>query len=169
MKQGMVVWITGLAGSGKTTIANVVADRLRAAGRTVVVFDGDELRAALGGSAGYTREDREALAMSYARLCRLVADQGLIVICATISLFHSVHTWNRHHLPNYLEAFVRAPKEVCSRRGRAHLYESTEPLVMGRDLVHEEPREPHIVLDNDADADVKVLAGKLVDQIGVRL
>src|ERR1700683_519240 len=103
---GTVVWITGLSGAGKTTLSKAVALRLRSHGDVVVLLDGDELRAVFGAVAvnvqNHGREGRLALAMQYARLCRVLANQGLTVVIATISLFREVHAWNRENLPNYL-------------------------------------------------------------------
>ena len=94
---GNVIWITGLSAAGKTTLAKAVVSQLRARGGSVVLLDGDELRAVFGAVTtdpqSHGREGRLALAMQYARLCRVLADQGLTVVIATISLFKEVHAW----------------------------------------------------------------------------
>jgi len=158
----MVVWITGLAGAGKSTIAAHLAGRLRARGTSVVVFDGDDLRQALGDVHGYSAEDREWLARSYGRLCRLVSSQGHVVICATISLIHSVQDWNREHIQDYVEVHVQAPLSVCQARGRDLLYSNqTAGPVVGRQIKEEEPKQPDVTLSNGDNADVD----ELVDQV----
>jgi adenylylsulfate kinase len=164
----MVIWITGIAGAGKTTIATRLAQQLRADGDSVVVLDGDELREVFGGRVGYSSDERHWLAHCYGRLCRLVSTQGPIVVCATISLFHEVHSWNRANIPGYVEVYVRAPREVCSSRGRQALYAAGtgEPAV-GREIAIEEPRAPDVVLDNGHHADVDALVKQVLQFLQV--
>lgn len=119
-KCGRVIWITGLSGSGKTTLAKALIPHLSA---PAVLLDGDELRSALGmAEAGYDRPSRQRLALSYARLARLLAEQGLTVVVATISLFHAVHDWNRANQPGYLEVWLDVPEKECRRRDPKGLY-----------------------------------------------
>ena len=93
MTPGTVYWFTGFSGAGKSTLATLFCDRLRGTGRTVVLLDGDRLRDVFGGDLGHSIEDRRRSAMRNSRLCQLLADQGLDVVCATISLFHDCHDW----------------------------------------------------------------------------
>ena len=112
-QRGMVVWITGLSGAGKSTLAVAVAERLRGRGETTVVLDGDELRTVFGATTSscenHGREARLVLAWRYARLCQVIASQGVTVVIATISLFKEVHEWNRYNLPRYFEVFLNVP------------------------------------------------------------
>src|SRR5580700_9784200 len=85
-----VFWITGLSGAGKTTLARELCNRLRDAGHPVFFLDGDALRSAIAEDLGHSAGDRRRSAMRNARLCRLLAEQGAYVVCATISLFHEV-------------------------------------------------------------------------------
>jgi adenylylsulfate kinase len=148
--KGRVYWITGLSGAGKSTLAARLARHLRNQGRPVVVLDGDELREALGREAAHACAERLALAMSYARLCRLLANQGLDVVVATISLFHQVHEWNRSNLAAYLEILLEVPMEELCQRDPKRLYERVTrgeiASVAGFDLAVEMPKAPHIVL-----------------------
>src|SRR5947209_8843532 len=78
--QGRVIWLTGLSGAGKSTVAREVVNRLHGRGIRPVLLDGDELRGALGVSGSYDRASRRQLAFVYARLCRLLACQGHTVV-----------------------------------------------------------------------------------------
>src|SRR5580658_10849878 len=79
---GRVFWITGLSGTGKTTVGRELSSRLRAAGRPVTFLDGDALRAAIAEDLDHSAGHRRRSAMRNARLCRLLADQGADVVCA---------------------------------------------------------------------------------------
>lgn len=149
---GRVVWITGLSGAGKTTVADRVVEALRNQGRPVVLLDGDEMRAVFGSGLGHSRDDRLHLAQAYGRLCALLAGQGLTVVCATISLFAECHRWNRDNLPGYLEVYLRVPQDVLAARDPKGLYAAVAngsvQHVHGHDLPFDEPASPDLVIDN---------------------
>lgn len=147
MSAGKVIWITGLSGAGKSTVAREVAGRLRASGKPVVMLDGDELREVFGAAAAnarnHGREGRLALAFQYAHLCRVIAGQGLTVVIATISLFREIHAWNRANLPGYFEVYLKVPVEELRRRDPKGIYRRFDAGeiadVAGLDLPIDEP------------------------------
>lgn len=166
MTPGTVYWFTGYAGAGKSTLARLFAERLRTAGRAVIVLDGDELRAMFGGDLGYGRDDRLQSAMRNARLCKLLSDQGIDVVCATISLFHACHGWNREHIPRYREIFVTAPMAVLAARHPKGLYDGKDSReVVGVDVPAEEPERPDLVVMNDGQQPAEMV----VDQVWATL
>jgi adenylylsulfate kinase len=144
---GRVFWVTGLSGSGKTTIATLLADALRAQGKTAILLDGDELREVFGGTQSYDEAARRDASMRYARLCRLLAAQGANVICATISMFDATRAWNREHIAGYYEIYVRVPLEELKRRDSKGIYSRGEQVV-GVDIAFEAPKTPDITVDN---------------------
>ncbi|MBL0141877.1 MAG: adenylyl-sulfate kinase [Betaproteobacteria bacterium] len=167
------IWITGLSGSGKSTLASQVAGQLRRRGLAVVALDGDELRemfsAGSEAAAGHDREARLALAMRYARLCRLLASQDLTVVIATISLFREVHGWNRANLPGYFEVYLKVPLEELRRRDPKGIYrrfDSGELAdVAGLDLPVDEPQEADWVVEFDAARAPEALADELLERL----
>ena len=149
---GRVYWITGLSGAGKSTLGRGVAAALRAAGRPVVLFDGDELRTLIGGSLGYREADRRALTARYAALSRGLALQGIDVVCATIGLFHDTQRWNRQHIQRYVEVYLRADLRTLIARDSKGLYaralKGETRDVVGIDIPFEEPETPDLVIDS---------------------
>jgi adenylylsulfate kinase len=154
---GRVIWITGLSGAGKSTLARRLVDDMRALGRVAILLDGDELRDVLGNATlskdNHSLESRLALAMRYARLCRLLATQGFTVVIATISLFREVHEWNRSNLPGYFEVYLKVPLEELRRRDPKEIYHRFYKReisnVAGLDLPVDEPDAPDWIVDFD--------------------
>ncbi len=141
-----VIWITGLSGAGKTSVATELVKRLKKE-RAVIFLDGDELRAVFGVSANtetnHKRETRIALAMQYSHLCKVLSEQGFLVVIATISLFNEVHQWNRKNLPGYFELYLKVPIDELRRRDPKELYRRFDSgeinNIAGLDLIIDEP------------------------------
>jgi cytidine diphosphoramidate kinase len=145
------IWLTGLSSTGKSSVARELRALLLARGVAPVLLDGDVLRAALPWPTGYDREERLDLARLYGRLARTFAQQGHVVICSTVSLFHEVQAWNRQHIPGYFEVWLRAPAAELQRRDRDHdrgVYTGARGAVVGQQLAPEFPRTPDLIVDN---------------------
>ena len=89
-----VYWITGLSGAGKTTIGKLFYEKLKEQHSNTVFFDGDTLRRVFGDDLGYTEEERRKCAMRYSRLCAMLQEQDINVVCCTISMFDEIRDWN---------------------------------------------------------------------------
>ena len=146
---GKVYWITGLSGAGKTTIGRLWYADLQQQGVPAVFLDGDELRQVFGDDLGFTESDRRKSAMRNARLCALLARQGLTVVCCTISMFDAVRDWNRANIPGYFEVYVKVTMDTLRRRDQKGLYSVGDGNVAGMHFSLEEPKAPDFILEND--------------------
>ena len=170
-ESGRVYWVTGLSGSGKTTIAWRIAASLREAGNPVVVLDGDELRAVLAGAdaTGFSRSDRLALGLRYARLARTLAIQGVDTVVATISMFNEVYNWNRENIECYTEVFLEVPMVERRRRDSRNIYsrvEDEDKEVAGLNIQVDFPENPTVRLTwTDGDT-IDVIFERLVEELG---
>ncbi|TJZ74051.1 adenylyl-sulfate kinase [Chitiniphilus eburneus] len=166
MSGGVVYWVTGLAGAGKTTIGTALHRHLRESGRHVVMLDGDRLREVFGGQHGYSVEERRHLAMCYARLCKLLADQGCDVVCATVSMFASVRQWNRDNLAHYCEIYIVAPEDHLFARRAFYSDNTSSHEVVGLNPAYELPVNPDVTIENDGRRTPEQLVAEILISLG---
>jgi cytidine diphosphoramidate kinase len=159
-------WVTGLSATGKTTLSSLLVSHLRDSGKTVVHLDGDELRQVLADEA-YTREERIALAMRYARLCRLLSEQNIDIVIAVIGMFKELHTWNRKNIKNYEEIFIDTPLSELKKRDPKNMYKNFDlgllKNVAGVDLKIDIPSNPDIHLKWSKKSTIKSMFAELVN------
>jgi adenylylsulfate kinase-like enzyme/phosphohistidine swiveling domain-containing protein len=140
--------------------------RLRVGGRPVTFLDGDALRSVIAEDLGHSAADRRRSAMRNARLCRLLAEQGADVVCATISMFHEVQQWNRENIPGYREIYLRVPIDELRRRDSKGIYAGAKGGdardVVGLDVPAEAPEAPDLILDNYGALDVATAVDRIL-------
>ncbi|WP_366941123.1 sulfate adenylyltransferase subunit CysN [Brevundimonas sp.] len=169
---GAVVWLTGLSGAGKSTIANLVDKRLHALGRHTYLLDGDNVRHGLNRDLGFTEEDRVENIRRVAEVAKLMADAGLIVITAFISPFRAERRMARELMAQgeFLEVFVDAPLAVAEARDVKGLYAKARAGDLknftGIDSPYEAPEAAEIVIDTTALSAVEA-AEAIVKRLGL--
>jgi bifunctional enzyme CysN/CysC len=148
----LVVWLTGLPGSGKSTIANLVERKLALLGKQTMLLDGDNLRQGLNADLGFDPEARAENVRRVGEVAKLMADAGLIVIVALVSPFQANRTRAAALLPEgrFLEIHVDAPLATCRQRDPKGLYARADQGkiadLTGRDQPYEPPEDPALVL-----------------------
>lgn len=151
---GCVVWLTGLSGAGKSTIAEALAPRLRAAGRKVEVLDGDVVRTHLSKGLGFSREDRDVNVARIAFVAHLLARNGVFVITAAISPFRATREAARQMIGDFVEIHVAPPLEACIKRDVKGLYAKAIAGEIkeftGISDPYEEPLSPELRLDTSS-------------------
>ncbi|MEU6993000.1 adenylyl-sulfate kinase [Streptomyces sp. NPDC046465] len=156
---GTVIWVTGLAEAGKTTVARELVRQLLQRGQQPILLDGNQVRTALGMTSGFDRESRIKASMTYGRLSQLLAEQGHVVVVATISLFHEVQQWNRENQPDYFEVLLDVPVEELQRRDSKGVYSGNDAKdIVGIGQSAEFPTDPDLVVTNYGDIDPKAAA-----------
>ncbi|MDE6603797.1 MAG: adenylyl-sulfate kinase [Lachnospiraceae bacterium] len=166
MKKGILYWITGLSGSGKTTIGNRLYYELRQEKENVVLLDGDVLKNIVGRDLGYTEIDRRKRAVQYARICKVLTDQGIIVICCTIAMYDEVREWNRKNNKSYVEIFLDVPMDVLIKRDQKGIYSQYEngkiKNVAGIDIQVEFPKSSDLILKNDGSRSIRECVAEIL-------
>lgn len=162
---GAVIWLTGLAGSGKTTVAEVLASRWRERGVHPIRLDGDLMREVLDRRGGYDPDSRLKMGFTYSRFACALARQGHLVIVSTISLFHAVQRWNREHAPRYCEVLLDVPLPELRRRDKKGLYSSADPeWVVGLGQSAQFPERPDVVVENHGNTSPHHAAGRIIEK-----
>jgi bifunctional enzyme CysN/CysC len=152
---GCVIWLTGLSGAGKSTIATELERDLFALGKHVYVLDGDNIRHGLCADLGFSPEDRCENIRRIGEVAKLFADAGVICITAFISPYRLDRDAVRRNLPagSFIEVFVNAPIEVCEQRDAKGLYARARageiPGFTGISAPYEPPAQPEIELRTD--------------------
>lgn len=151
-----IIWLTGLSGVGKSTIAKLVAQRLRQINYRVEVLDGDEVRQNLSAGLGFSKADRDINICRIGFVCHLLSRNGVIAIGAVISPYRSVREDLKQKIPHFLEIFVNCPLEVCIQRDVKGLYaqalQGKIPAFTGISDPYEEPLNPDLTIYSHKEA-----------------
>ncbi len=166
----VVLWFTGLSGSGKSTVANLVEVKLAAQHAHTIALDGDNLRHGLNRDLGFTDADRVENIRRVGEVSKLMADAGLIVLCSFISPFEAERRMVRELLPlgDFIEIFVDTPIEICIQRDRKGLYKRALAGEIknftGVDQPYERPENAEIVLTPE-NGTAEEMAGRIVQYL----
>ena len=145
-----VIWLTGLSGSGKSTIANELAIKLQQKGKLAYILDGDNVRMGLNKDLGFSDDDRKENIRRIAEVAKLLSDAGVIVITAFISPFREERSNAKAIIgrDKFIEVYVNAPLDICEDRDPKGLYKKARlgeiPMFTGIDSPYEEPLKPSI-------------------------
>ena len=173
---GVVVWLTGLSGSGKSTVAEEFERKLLALGRPVWVLDGDKVREGLCSDLSFSPEHRKENIRRVAEVARLFANAGLVCVVAFISLYRADRARARSLLPagRFIEVYLSTPLEVCERRDPKGLYAKARAGLVkdftGITAPYEPPMDPELELRTDkftVEECVSTLVSKLSQKLPV--
>ena len=148
-----IIWFTGLSGAGKSTVADLIEQKLNKLKKHTFLLDGDNLRHSLNSDLGFSNEDRDENIRRIGHLGALMVDAGLIVIASFISPFKKQRDFTRNlfEKKEFIEIFLDTPITICEKRDPKGLYKKARLGLIkdftGIDSTYEKPEDPEIILD----------------------
>jgi adenylyl-sulfate kinase len=166
---GFTIWLTGLSGSGKTTVTAILERELRSRGLKVEVLDGDVVRTHLTKGLGFSREDRDANVRRVGWVCEILSRNDVIAIAAVISPYRDVRDEIRRRIGRFVEVHMAAPVEVLAERDVKGLYRRA----MAGEIEHftgvndpyEAPIEPEVTCHSDGRETPEESASRVIARI----
>ena len=164
-QRGFTAWFTGIPCSGKTTIADRVAEILREKGHRVERLDGDIVRKGLTSDLGFSKEDRDENIKRVTFVAKLLTKNEVAVLATFVSPYRERRAKTREEIGNFVEVYTRCPVEVCIKRDVKGMYEKALTGEIrnftGVDDPYEEPEDPELILNTDKD-DIEECARKVI-------
>ena len=150
-RKGFTIWLTGLSGSGKSTIARLLAEKLQ--DRHVEILDGDEIRTNISKGLGFSKEDRDTNIRRIGYVAHILSRNGIIAISAAISPYRAIRDENRRLIKDFMEVYVNCPLEVCEKRDVKGLYKKARrgeiKQFTGISDPYEPPENPEVICYTD--------------------
>ena len=169
---GFTLWFTGLSGSGKSTVSERVAARLRQAGRKVELLDGDVVRTNLSQGLSFSKEDRNTNVRRIGFVCELLSRNNVVAVVAAISPYREAREEVKRRVRPFMEIYVECPLEVLAERDVKGLYKRAMageiPHFTGVSDPYEAPEAPDLVIRSDREP-VETSVKRVMDLLETRL
>ena len=148
----MVVWITGISASGKSTLGKFFFKKLKKENKNTIFFDGDEFRKIFHNDVKYTLKDRDINAIRLTSLVKYVSDQKTNIIISANITSQKFRDWCKKNVKDYFEVFINTPMEILKKRDYKKLYKNALSgkikNVVGVDIKFIKPKNPDLIIDN---------------------
>ena len=162
--KGILFWITGLSGSGKTQISKKIYTQIKKNYGPTILFSGDDIRKIFD-LKGYSYKDRLEIVMKYCKLAKSVTTQNINIIFAVVGMIHSVRAWNRKNIKNYVEIYIKSDLKKIIKKGKKRIYHQNIDNIIGLDIKAEYPKKPDIILYNNFKKDINYHSKELMIKI----
>ena len=166
------VWLTGLPGSGKTTLSILLRDYLQKKNIPVIILDGDEIRNTVSKDLGFSPQDRKEHNRRVIEIAKLLVNNNFTSIVPLISPYRETRELARREIPNFVEVYVKASLDTCIKRDPKGLYQKAKngeiTNLTGLQSPYEEPQNPEVILDTEKNSPkqcIDIITSKL-QQLG---
>ena len=163
INKGILFWITGLSGSGKTTIAKKILPMIKEQYGKTIHLDGDELRKIFN-LYGYTYKDRLSNSRIFTKLAKFITDQNINVVFSLVGLMDEPRLWNKKNIKNYIEIFIKSNVKKIILNNKKKIYRKDKNIV-GLNIKPQFPKKPDIVIDNKFNKNLELLKSELIKKI----
>ena len=162
--KGIVFWITGYPGSGKSEISDLLYNKIQKRYGKTVKFSGDDLRLLLN-LKGYSKKKREKIGLLYHEICERFSSKGVNVLIDVVCLIESVRKRNRKNINNYFEIYIKTDFKKIVKRKQKYFYKEKNKNVWGYDLKAELPKNPDITQINRFNRSLSSLSKEIFNKI----
>ncbi len=165
LKKGTLFWITGLSGSGKTTIAKKIKKDIQNLYGPTLLISGDDIRKIFN-FKGYSAKKRLSLVMKYCKFAKFVTNQNINLIFAVVGMMNEVRIWNKKNIANYIEIYVKADlKKIIKVKKKKIYHKKNVGEIVGVSIKPEFPKKPDIVIKNDFKKNIDFFSSLLMKKI----
>ena len=162
--KGILFWITGLAGSGKTAISKKIFPMIKKKFGYTVLISGDEIRNIFD-LKKYDKASRLKYAINYSKFAKHFTDQNINVIINVIGMFNKVRSNNRKNINNYIEIFIESDLKEIIKKIKKKIYKTKKKYIVGKDIEPQFPKTPNIKIKNNFKKNIDQLASELFNKI----
>ena len=163
--KGILFWITGLSGSGKTSLAKKILPIVKKKYGPTIHLDGDILRKILNLN-GYSYKERLSNTKIYNRILKVLTEQNINVIISLVGLMQTPRSWNRKYIRKYIEIYIKSEVKKIIQKDRKKIYKKNKNVV-GVNIKPEFPKSPDITIDNKFNKNLDYLKLELLDKISI--
>ena len=164
--KGILIWITGLSGAGKTSLAKGIKNKIAKSYGKTIILNGDDLREIFDLNR-YDRKARLNYGRKYCKFLKFLTDQNVNVIFTVVGLFDELRNWNRKNIKNYVEVYVKAQISDIKRKKKKKVYYKKNQSLVGIQISPEFPKKPDIIIKNDFKKTIQSLSLSLVKKIAL--
>ena len=165
-RKGILFWVTGLSGSGKTSVAKNIKKKIERKYGPTIVVSGDDLRKIFNFKS-YSLKERILLSKKFNKFCKYITNQKINLIFAVIGMFDRMRLWNRKNIENYLEIYIKADikKIIKLKKKKIYLKKGKVGPIMGINIKPEFPKNPHIKIQNNFNQSISKISDNIFKQI----
>lgn len=164
--KGILFWITGLSGAGKTSLAKSISKKIRSKYGPTISMSGDEFRKIFNLNK-FTKKEREKNYIKYLKFAKFVTDQNINIIFDLIGLYHKARSWNRKNIENYVEIYIKADIKKIIKFNKKKIYRSDKKNIIGLSIKAEYPKNPDIIIENYFERPIKNLSKELIKKLNI--
>tara|TARA_B100001057_G_scaffold501302_1_gene623597 strand:+ start:13599 stop:14120 length:522 start_codon:yes stop_codon:yes gene_type:complete len=149
----MVIWISGMPGTGKSTLASYYFKKHKKKFNNLILIDGDDFRKTMNNDLGYTIQDRKKNAKRLTKIVKYLSDQKVNIIISANLIFQKYRNWCKNNISNFLEIYLITPPQLLiKRKSNKKFTQITKGTknILGKDLIVKKPTKPHLIIVNNS-------------------